>query len=99
MLPGVGRKTADVVLLFNAGRGVIPVDRHIDRISRRLALVPEKASYDDVRGVLEGATNRDNYLDAHLSMIQFGRDTCRALNPRCQECFLADICPYPEKAA
>jgi len=99
MLPGVGQKTADVVLLFNAGRGVIPVDRHIERISRRLALVPEKANYDDIRGVLEGATNRDNYLDAHLSMIQFGRDTCRALNPRCQECFLADICPYPEKAA
>ena len=96
-LPGVGQKTADVVLLFSAGRGVIPVDRHINRISKRLALVPEKAGYDDVRSVLEGATSRENYLDAHVGMIQFGRDTCRALNPRCDECFLADLCPHLKK--
>lgn len=96
-LPGVGQKTADVVLLFSAGRGVIPVDRHINRISKRLALVPKKADYDDVRRELEGATSRENYLDAHVGMIQFGRDTCRALNPRCDECFLADLCPHLQK--
>jgi len=98
-LPGVGQKTADVVLLFNAGKDIIPIDRHIERISKRLTLVPEKVGYDEIRGVLEEATFSDNYLDAHLSMIQFGRDTCRALNPKCRECFLADICPYPKKAA
>jgi endonuclease-3 len=96
-LPGVGQKTADVVLLFSAGRGVIPVDRHINRISKRLALVPEKACYDDVRRELEGATSQENYLNVHVGMIQFGRDTCRALNPRCDECFLADLCPHPKK--
>jgi len=97
-LPGVGQKTADVVLLFSAGRGVIPVDRHINRISKRLALVPKKAGYDDVRRELEGATSQENYLNAHVGMIQFGRDTCRALSPKCDECFLADLCPHPKKS-
>jgi len=96
-LPGVGQKTADVVLLFNTGRGVIPVDRHINRISKRLALVPEKACYDDVRRELEGAMNQENYLNIHVGLIQFGRDTCRALGPKCDECFLVDLCSYPKK--
>ena len=96
-LPGVGQKTADVVLLFSAGRGVIPVDRHINRISKRLALAPEKAGYDDVRRELEEATSQENYLNVHVGMIQFGRDTCRALSPKCDECFLADLCPHLKK--
>ncbi len=54
-LPGVGKKTADVVLLFNAGKQVIPVDRHIARISKRLELVPSNAHYDTIRLTLEEA--------------------------------------------
>ena len=56
-LPGVGEKTADVVLLFNAGKRVIPVDRHIARIAKRLELVPENAPYDTIRSTLEEATS------------------------------------------
>ena len=93
-LPGVGPKTADVVLLFNAGKQIIPVDRHIKRITKRLKLVPKNASYDEIRLILEKATPYENYLDAHIKLIQFGRDTCRAKNPKCNECTLNDLCSY-----
>jgi len=96
-LPGVGEKTADVVLLFNAGKSVIPVDRHIFRVTKRLGIVQENAAYDDVRGVLERATPPKNYEDTHILLIQFGRDFCRARNPRCGVCFLRDLCQWKEK--
>ena len=97
-LPGVGEKTADVVLLFNAGKHVLPIDRHIARIAKRLELVKDKPTYDTLRLTLEGATTPDKFLDTHIKLIQFGRDICRALNPKCQECPLNDICPYPQRA-
>lgn len=96
-LSGVGEKTADVVLLFNAGKTVIPVDRHIARIAKRLELVPRNAAYDAIRLSLEEATLPQNYLDTHITLIQFGRDTCRAQNPKCSKCILNDICPYYRK--
>jgi endonuclease-3 len=98
-LSGVGEKTADVVLLFNAGKSVIPVDRHIARISKKLELVPAGASYDAIRHTLEEATRPENFLDAHIKLIQFGRDTCRAQKPRCLICNLRDICPHPIREA
>jgi endonuclease-3 len=96
-LPGVGEKTADVVLLFNAGKHVLPVDRHIARIAKRLELVRDNADYDTIRLTFEGATTPDKFLDTHIKLIQFGRDVCRALRPKCPECPLNDICPYPQK--
>jgi endonuclease-3 len=96
-LPGVGKKTADVVLLFNAGKHVLPIDRHITRIAKRLELVPYNADYDTIRLTLQKVTIPANYLDTHIKLIQFGRDVCRALNPKCQKCLLNDICPYPQK--
>jgi endonuclease-3 len=96
LLPGVGKKTADVTLLFNAGKKVIPIDRHIERISKRLGLVSCSSYYDDIRIILEDSLLPENYLDIHIILIQFGRDTCRALNPKCRECILNDICPSKE---
>lgn len=97
-LPGVGEKTADVVLLFNAGKDVLPVDRHIARIAKRLELVPSNAGYDTIRLTFEDATTPNKFLDTHIKLIQFGRDVCRALNPKCHECPLNDVCPYPKRA-
>ena len=97
-LPGVGEKTADVVLLFNAGKHVLPVDRHIVRIAKRLGLVQGNAEYDTIRLTLEEATTPEKFLDTHIKLIQFGRDICRALNPKCPECPLNDICPCPQRA-
>jgi len=95
-LPGIGLKTADVLLMFDAGKAVIPVDRHIFRIAGRLQLAPAKASYDDIRQALEDAADPGNYEDVHVLLIRFGREVCRAQRPRCGDCFLNDLCPYPE---
>ena len=92
-LPGVGRKTADVLLLFSGGKKVIPIDRHIHRIALRTGIAPGKADYDEVRRRLEEAVEENRYLDAHLFLIRFGREICRARDPRCDSCFLQDICP------
>ena len=92
-MPGVGPKTADVVLLFNARKHVIPIDRHIFRISRRLGFVSQNAGYEEVRAVLEKNIPERYYEDAHVLLIQFGRDYCRARKPKCDECFLSDLCP------
>ena len=94
-LPGVGKKTADVLLMFDAGREIIPVDRHIFRITRRLGLVPQKVSYDDVRQVLEAAAPSGKHEDVHVLLIRFGREICQARKPKCDMCFLLDICPFP----
>lgn len=96
-LPGVGPKTADVVLMFVAGSRIVPVDRHIFRISERLGFVPEKASYDDVRGALEEVSTPDRREDVHVFLIRFGRETCKARSPRCYDCFIEELCPYPVK--
>ncbi len=97
-LQGVGEKTADVALMFVAKHRVIPVDRHIERVTKRLGIVPQKAGYEEIRRTLEDGSTPDRFRDVHLSMIRFGRETCRARKPRCIECVLNDICPYPEKA-
>jgi len=94
-LPGVGKKTADVLLMFDAGKAIIPVDRHISRIAKRLEMVTPKASYDEIRKVLEAAADPDRYEDIHVLLIRFGRETCRAQRPLCEDCFLNDLCPYP----
>jgi len=96
-LPGVGPKTADVVLLFDARRPIIPVDRHIFRITKRLGLVPEKAGYEEVRLTLEATTPAGRHEDIHVLLIRFGREVCKALNPRCDSCFLNDLCSHPAK--
>jgi len=96
-LPGVGPKTADVTLMFAAGSTIVPVDRHIFRITERLGIVPPKAPYDDVRGALEEASPPDRREDIHVFLIRFGRETCKARNPRCHDCIIEDLCPYTPK--
>jgi endonuclease-3 len=83
--------------MFVAGRQVVPVDRHIERVCKRLEIVPKNASYEDMRRTLEDASNPNRYRDVHLSFIRFGRETCRARQPRCSECTLNPMCPYPDK--
>ena len=92
-LPGVGRKTADIVLLFCARRPVFPVDRHIARIIARLGLAGPKPGYEEVRSLVEQALSEPgNLLFAHLALIRLGREVCRARKPLCASCPLADLC-------
>jgi endonuclease-3 len=92
-LPGVGPKTADIVLLFCAKKPAIPVDTHVNRVSKRLGLAPEKADYEGVRGALEKLYPPENYLDIHLLFISHGRKFCKARKPLCKVCPINALCP------
>mgnify|MGYP000321247948 CR=1 FL=1 len=92
-LPGVGRKTADIVLLFSARRPVFPVDRHIMRIFSRLGILGPRPGYEAIRAAVEEAlSSPEELLFAHLALIRFGREICRAQRPRCDTCPLRDLC-------
>jgi len=92
-LPGVGPKTADVVLLMGAGHPVMPVDTHIRRVITRLGILPRNSSYEEVSKAIMMALPERDYLRAHLSLIAFGREICRAKNPECWRCPLRNDCP------
>lgn len=91
-LPGVGPKTASVVLLFAFMMPFMPVDTHVHRVSRRLGLVPEDASVERAQEILEEITPPEKYLSLHLNLIRHGRIICRARNPRHEECALRKLC-------
>ncbi|NVM30701.1 MAG: endonuclease III [Candidatus Helarchaeota archaeon] len=92
-LPGIGNKTADVVLNFVAQRPILPVDTHITRISKRIGLVPQKAKYDEIREAIEALIPEDKIFTIHVSLIFFGRKVCKAINPQCPTCPLTHLCP------
>jgi len=92
-LPGVGPKTADVVLLFTAHRPVIPIDTHVNRVSRRLGLAPLKGEYENIRKTLESLYSTEDYLSIHLLLISLGRKYCRARNPLHKPCPVNSLCP------
>jgi endonuclease III len=92
-LPGVGPKTAACVLLFALGRPALPVDTHVERVSKRLGLVPAKMPADKAHDALEALVQPDEVYAFHVDLIQHGRRTCHARSPRCDECVLAAKCP------
>lgn len=92
-LPGIGPKTADVVLLFSANKHVLPVDTHVNRVSKRLGLVVPNADYERIRLVLESLHSPKDYLAAHLLLIMLGRKYCKARNPLHRSCPLNMLCP------
>jgi endonuclease-3 len=92
-IPGVGPKTADVVLLFSANRPTIPVDTHVNRVSRRLGLAPQTGEYEIVRQSLQRKFDVKDYLAVHLLLISLGRKHCRARQPKCSSCPVNIYCP------
>jgi endonuclease-3 len=92
-LPGVGNKTANCVLLFALGKPALPVDTHIFRVSKRLRLIPERASLDEAHQKLGLKVPQPLVYSFHVLMIEHGRKTCIAQRPRCQICVLNEICP------
>jgi endonuclease-3 len=91
--PGVGPKTADVVLLFSSGQSTVPVDTHVNRVSKRLGFAPEKGDYEAVRCSLQALYPPNEYLAVHLLLIAHGRKTCKAQHPLCRQCPLYELCP------
>jgi endonuclease-3 len=91
-LPGVGPKTADIVLSYGYGEPAIAVDTHINRVTKRLGLVNEKAGPTDVKSVLENSLlcEEYNYIDG--AILSVGKDYCKLGKPRCSECPLNNLC-------
>jgi len=92
-LPGVGPKTADVVLLFSAKQPTIPVDTHVNRVAKRLGFAPENGDYDAVRASLQALYDQRDYLAVHVLLIAHGRRYCRARRPLCEQCPVNMHCP------
>ncbi|MBM4201520.1 MAG: endonuclease III [Gammaproteobacteria bacterium] len=97
-LPGVGRKTANVILNTAFGQHTIAVDTHIFRVANRTRLARGK-NVREVEDQLNRFTPREHLRDAHHLLILHGRYTCIARKPKCTECVIADLCEYPHKPA
>jgi endonuclease-3 len=95
-LPGVGRKTANVILNTAFGHHTIAVDTHIFRVANRTRLAPGK-NVREVEQQLEKTTPREFLKDAHHLLILHGRYTCIARKPKCPICPIIDLCEYPDK--
>ena len=95
-LPGVGRKTANVVLNIFFGQPTIAVDTHIFRLSNRLELAPGK-TVEEVETALEHVIPEPYVRHSHHWLILHGRYVCKARKPDCQKCIVADLCRYKEK--
>lgn len=95
-LPGVGRKTANVILNMVFGQPTIAVDTHVFRVSNRTGLAPGRTE-SAVETILLERVPDEYKKNAHYWLIEHGRSTCRALRPRCGSCTVEDLCLYPRK--
>lgn len=96
MLPGVGRKTANVVMSMAFGIPTMAVDTHVFRIGNRLRLAPGKTP-DEVEDKLMRIIPEPYLFHAHHWLILHGRYCCKARKPECERCVIADLCKSPEK--
>jgi endonuclease-3 len=92
-LPGVGPKTAAIVLCFSLGMPAMPVDTHIYRVARRLGLIGPKVNADQAHDILETMVPPEDVFAFHMYLIRHGRQVCKAQRPRCDSCALAWGCP------
>jgi len=97
-LPGVGRKTANVVLNIAFGEPTIAVDTHIFRVANRTGLAPGKTPLE-VEMQLQARVPENYKLHAHHWLILHGRYICKAIKPACDRCLINDLCQWPQKTA
>ena len=95
-LPGVGRKTANVVLSVGFGVQRIAVDTHVFRVANRIGLVSEKDVLKTELSLMD-CIPEDRWSKTHHSLIFHGRNICDARKPKCKECPIADICQWDQK--
>jgi len=93
-IPGVGPKTAAIILCFYFRKPVFPVDTHVHRVSKRLGLIPRNAGRTKAHSILEEKVPDDIKYELHRLMIEYGRDTASARNPDCEECIWPEECDY-----
>jgi endonuclease-3 len=98
-IDGVGRKTASVLLLFSFGMPLMPVDRHVERVSLRVGLIPPKATADEAHELYLAMLEPNQMYEAHVNLIAHGRKICHARNPDCVHCPIAQRCRYVDRKA
>ena len=96
--PGVGHKTASIVLLFCFRAHAFPVDTHVQRIAQRLGVTGRKATPEAVKKQWESLLPGETFLALHINQIQHGREVCRARNPRCEVCNQTQHCDYFQRS-
>lgn len=96
-LPGVGRKTASIVILFCFNGAAFPVDTHIQRISQRIGISQRRASADKIADFWEATMAPATFYALHINLIRHGRQLCQALTPRCDLCPLQAICDFAHR--
>ena len=98
-IPGIGRKTASIVLLFCFGMPLMPVDRHVERVAKRIGLIPPRASADDAHELFLALLEPDEMYEAHVNLIQHGRRICHARGPEHEICPVAARCRFYDPKA
>jgi endonuclease-3 len=93
-LPGVGSKTASIVLAYGFGIPTIAVDTHVNRISQRLGLVEEGSKPEETQKVLERMVPRRMQVLVNHLFVSFGKDVCKPLRPQCFRCPIKEYCRY-----
>jgi len=98
-IDGIGKKTASVLLLFCFNSPLFPIDRHIDRVLRRVGVLPPKMLTDDAHDIMLGVFRPEDMFEAHVNLIQHGRKICHAQRPAHELCPLRDRCRYVDPKA
>ena len=93
-IDGIGKKTASIVLAFCFGAPVMAVDRHVERVSKRIGLLPPKANPDQAHDLYLGLLEPDEMYAAHVLLIHHGRAICHAQNPKHDLCPVRDRCRF-----
>jgi endonuclease III len=93
-IPGIGVKTASVVLLFSFGTPLMPVDRHVERVAQRIGLLPKKATANEAHDYFLAMLEPDQMHEAHVNLIQHGRVVCGARRPDHDRCPLRARCRF-----
>jgi endonuclease III len=96
---GIGKKTASIVLLFCFGMPLMPVDRHVERVVKRIGVIPPKASADDAHELFLAMLQPDTVYEAHVNLIQHGRRICQARNPQHEICPVVARCRFVDPKA
>lgn len=96
-LPGIGPKSAGIILSFSLGMPAMAIDTHIYRVSQRMGLIGPKVTADKAHDLLENAVEPEQVYPFHQAFINHGRMVCKAQRPRCPECVVAHGCPSGKK--
>ena len=96
---GIGVKTASVVLLFSFGMPLMPVDRHVERVSRRVGLLPPQANGEEAHDYFLAMLEPDQMHEAHVNLIRHGRLVCTARRPDHDRCPLRERCRFVDPKA